>query len=93
MTSIISSSRVRNAGLLLAAALLLTACGSSNDDDKVTVPPPPVGTTPPPVATDTFIQTVMARIASLLDNDEPIVVETIPVTSPEDTEPVPVPTP
>lgn len=87
MTSMIP--RTRNAALLVAVALFLGACGGS-DNDKSTVPPPPTGTTPPPVASDTFIDTVRARIASLLETDEPIAVETIPVTSPETTEPEPV---
>ncbi len=88
MTSMIP--RMRNAALLLSAALLLAACGGSNDRDPVTTPPP-TGTTPPPVSTDTFFQTVLARVASLLDNDEPIAIDPIPVTAPETTEPEPVP--
>ena len=93
MTSIISSSRVPKAALLLSVALFLSACGGSNDRDTPAVtPPPPTGTTPPPVASDTFFQTVLARVSSLLDNDEPISIETIPVTSPENSEPEPVPT-
>lgn len=91
MTSMIP--RMRHAALLLSVAVLLTACGGSDDDKPVAVTPPPAGTTPPPVASDTFFQTVLARVASLLDNEEPIVVDTIPVTSPETTEPEPVPTP
>ena len=89
MTSMIP--RTRNAALLLSAALLLVACGGSNDRDPVSTTPPPGGTTPPPVATDTFFQTVLARVAALLDNDEPIAVDAIPVTAPETTEPEPVP--
>lgn len=91
MTSMIP--RLRNGALLLSVALLLGACGGSNDRDPVTTTPPPVGTTPPPVSTDTFFQTVLARVASLLDNDEPVAVDSFPVTSPETTEPEPVPSP
>lgn len=82
---------MRNAALLLSAALLLTACGGSNDRDPVATTPPPTSTTPPPVSTDTFFQTVLARVASLLDNDEPVAIDAIPVTVPETTEPEPVP--
>ena len=92
MTSMIP--RMRHAALLLSVAVLLTACGGSDDHKPAVVTPPPVGTTPPPVASsDTFFQTVLARVASLLDNEEPIVIDTIPVTSPEASEPEPVPTP
>lgn len=90
MTSMIP--RLRNGALLLSVALLLGACGGSNDRDPVATTPPPTSNNPPPVSTDTFFQTVLARIASLLDNDEPIAVEAIPITAPETTEPEPVPT-
>jgi hypothetical protein len=83
--------RLRNGALLVSLALLLGACGGSNDRDPVATTPPPVGTTPPPVSTDTFFQTVMARVASLLDNDEPVAIDAIPLTVPETTEPEPVP--
>ena len=89
MTSTIP--RTRNAALLVAVALLLGACGGSDDHKPPTVTPPPTGTTPPPVSTDTFFQTVLARVASLLDNEEPIAVDPSPVTVPETTEPEPVP--
>ena len=91
MTSMIP--RLRNGALLLSVALLLGACGGSNDRDPVATTPPPTSNNPPPVSTDTFFQTVLARVASLLDNDEPIAVEAIPITAPETTEPEPVPSP
>lgn len=85
--------RMRTGALLVSLALMLGACGSSNDRDHVAeTPPPPTGTNPPPAATDSFFALVAARVASLLDNDEPVAIDAINATTPENTEPEPVPT-
>lgn len=76
----------------LAAALLLTACGSDNDDHEPAPGPAPAPTpAPPPVAAvDAFFAFVSAQVASLLDTAEPIAIDTVAVTTPENTEPEPV---
>ncbi len=75
----------------LAAALLLTACGSDNDDHEPAPAPPatPAPTpAPPPVSTvDAFFTFVAARVAAMLDTDEPVAIDTVTVTSPDNTEP------
>lgn len=93
MTSTTPRTHARNAALLLSAALLLVACGGSNDRDPVITPTPPGGGTvvPPVASTDSFFQIVLARVSALLDNDEPIPVDSIAVTTPETTEPEPLP--
>ena len=82
-------------GLLVAAtlcsALALSACGGSDNDDKPNTPPPPVGgTPPPPAAGDSFFAYVMSLVGSLADNTEPVVIDAIVETKPENTEPEPV---
>lgn len=86
--------RMRTGALLVSLSLMLGACGSSNDRDHVaeTPMPPPTGTNPPPAATDSFFALVAARVASLLDNEEPVAIDAITATTPENTEPEPVPT-
>ncbi|RJG09578.1 hypothetical protein [Massilia cavernae] len=74
--------------LTLAAGVLLTACNSSNDTGGGSPPPAP---TPPAVVVDSFFTIVAARVASLLDQDEPVAIDTITATAPEDTEPEAVP--
>ena len=84
--------RPRAAAVALAAAIALAACGGSND--RVHEPGPGGGGTtppPPPVAGDSFFAQVLARVASLLDNDEPVAIDAITATTPENTEPEPVP--
>ncbi len=87
MTSTIH--RMRNGALLVSLALLLGACGGSNEREHAAAPPP-TGTVPPPVA-DSFFALVASRVASLLDNDEPVAVDAVTATTPENTEPEPVP--
>ncbi|QOY93794.1 hypothetical protein IM543_19995 [Massilia sp. UMI-21] len=89
MTSTIH--RMRNGALLVSLALLLGACGGSNEREHVSTPPPPTGTNPPPPAADSFFSLVAARVASLLDNEEPGSIDGITPTTPEDTEPQPLP--
>lgn len=76
---------------LLCATLALTGCGSSSNDNPPPQAPPGGGTPmPPPVATDSFFAYVMARVGSLLDNDEPESIDAVTETKPENTEPEPV---
>lgn len=90
MTSTIP--RMRQAALLVSLALLLGACGGSNEREHLaeTPPPPPTGTNPPPAA-DSFFTLVVARVAALLDNDEPVAIDAANATTPENTEPEPLP--
>jgi hypothetical protein len=89
MTSTIH--RMRNGALLVSLALLLGACGGSNEREHVATPAPPTGTNPPPPAADSFFSLVAARVASLLDNDEPAAIDSVTATTPENTEPEPLP--
>jgi len=84
--------RMRNGALLVSLALLLGACGGSNDRPPMAETPPPTGTNPPPPAADSFFTLVAQRVASLLDNDEPVSTDNVTATTPENTEPEPVPT-
>jgi hypothetical protein len=83
--------RMRNGALLVSLALLLGACGGSNEREHVVTPPPPTGTNPPPSMVDSFFTLVATRVASLLDNDEPVAIDSVTATTPENTEPEPVP--
>ena len=87
MTSIIR--RMRHGALLVPLALLLSACGSSSDNDTAQASPPPVAATPPPVG-DAFFRTISANFFALTDVEEPVQVEAIAATAPENTEPDPV---
>lgn len=72
----------------LAAGVLLTACGDSHDHSEPPAPAPAPTPTPTPVPViDSFFAYVSARVASLLDTDEPIDIDAVPVTTPENTEP------
>ena len=84
-----ANARLRAAILALACAGALAACHSGNDDRPS---PPPAGgggttTPPPPVASDSFFSLVLARVSSLLDNDEPVAIDAVTATAPENTEP------
>ncbi len=74
----------------LCTVLALTACGG---DSKTTFSePPPTGGTPapPPMASDSFFDYVLARVNSLLDNEEPASIDGVTETKPDDTEPKPI---
>jgi hypothetical protein len=74
---------------IVTAALLLAACGSS-DDDKYTSTTPGASQPPPAAYVDTFIAYVQSLIATTSDTSEPVAIDSVPVTAPENTEPVPV---
>ena len=83
---------------LLAAGVLglatLAACNHHDDDHRDTSMTPPVDTTPsPPVTTDAFIATVSQIIATQNETAEPVSLDGIEATSPETTEPQPLPGP
>lgn len=88
MTSTIH--RMRTGALLVSLALLLGACSDNDERKHVVAPPPPTGTVPPPTA-DSFFTLVASRVASLLDNDEPVAIDALTTSTPENTEPEPVP--
>lgn len=77
--------RLGFAAAALAAGLLLTACGSDNDDRHEPAPSPAPAPAPAPV--DAFFAFVSARVASLLDSDEPVAIDSVTVTTPDNTEP------
>lgn len=78
----------------LCAALALSACGDAGDRPS-SQPQPPAGATPPaptpPVAqNDSFFAYVAGIVANLFDNTEPVAIDAVTETRPEDTEPQPV---
>lgn len=90
MTSTIR--HLRKGALLVSLALLLGACSDNDRHGHAPAPPPPTGTVPPPPpVADSFFTLVAARVAALLDNDEPVAVDAATATTPETTEPEPVP--
>jgi hypothetical protein len=81
--------RLAFAAAALAAGFLLTGCGSDNDDDDH--PPPPAVPAPAPVPPmDAFIAFVKAQVASMLDTTEPVAIDSVTETTPDNTEPEPV---
>lgn len=89
MTSTIH--RIRHGALLVSLALLLGGCSDNDERAHAPPPPPPTGTVPPPPVADAFFTLVAARVAALLDNDEPVAVDAATATMPENTEPEPLP--
>ena len=71
-----------------AAALVLAACGGGGGDGGNSSTPP-TGSTPTPTVTDAFIAFVQARLVAANDTDEPVPIDSVVATSPEDNEPVP----
>lgn len=80
--------RLAFAAAALAAGFLLGGCDSNDDDDH---PPatPPAAPAPAP-AIDAFIAFVKAQVASMLDTTEPVAIDTVVETTPDNTEPEPV---
>jgi hypothetical protein len=66
---------------VIAAAALLAACGGGGGggDD-----------TPPAPAADSFVERVVGLTQSLADDSDPIDIDAIVLTLPEDTDPAPV---
>ncbi|HEY0489114.1 MAG TPA: hypothetical protein VGD30_06325 [Telluria sp.] len=81
--------RLAFAAAALAASFLLAGCGSDNDDDRST--PPPTAPAPAPTPPmDAFIAFVKAQVASMLDTTEPVSIDSVTATTPDNTEPEPV---
>lgn len=83
------SSRLPLVAAALCTALVLSACGGSDKAPNVTLPPTtgtPPGTTP--VSSDSFFDFVLARVNSLIDNEEPASIDGVTESKPENTEPV-----
>lgn len=74
---------------LLALALLLAGCGGHHHHDDNSNGPPTQQTPPP--AVDAFIAYVQTIVAAVSETAEPAAVDTVQVTTPETTEPAPVP--
>jgi len=80
------SPRLPLAAAALCAALALSACGGGHKAPQVDLPPSGgSGTTP--VASDSFFDYVLARVGSLIDNEEPASIDSVTETKPENTEP------
>lgn len=75
-------------GLATALLLALSACGGGSHHDAtppVVTPPPP----PPVSMVDAFYTAVLALIGDGSETTtEPVAIESVAVTTPEDTEPV-----
>ncbi|HEV2610704.1 MAG TPA: hypothetical protein VGU61_10600 [Noviherbaspirillum sp.] len=73
--------------LIIGMSAVLAACGGSGGDGAVANPG---GSNPPPMSTvDAFFTRVMALIGSSSDNTEPVAVDSVSPTTPEDSEPSP----
>ena len=77
----------------LCLALLLTACGGGDSSraypGPLPTPTPPTAPSPVPVVLDAFFSRVLALIGITNEEDEPVTLDDVLVTSPDDTEPVP----
>lgn len=80
--------RLALAAAALAAGFLLAGCGSDNDGQPATPPDAPAPAPTPPV--DAFIAFVKAQLASMLDTTEPVAIDSVTETTPDNTEPEPV---
>jgi hypothetical protein len=69
-----------------ALAVLLVARGRNDHHDS----PPAWAPHPPAAARDPFVADVQARVANMLDYDEPVAIDSVAVATPENTEPAPV---
>src|SRR5471032_884165 len=71
----------------LAVALALSAC-SGGGDTKVAAAPPSTPTGPAGPGVDAFVTYVLALIGVSDETSEPIAIDTVVATAPENTEPV-----
>jgi ABC-type glycerol-3-phosphate transport system substrate-binding protein len=76
--------RTSLAFLAMALAMLLGACGGGSGGGAAT---PPVVTPPPATMADAFYSAVLALIGSSPEDKEPVAVEGIAPTAPDNTEP------
>jgi hypothetical protein len=74
------------AAALLALGVAMTACGHHDHDRS-----PGNGNTDPPVATDAFVTYVAQQTATQDDTGEPLSTDGVNVTTPETSEPSPLP--
>ena len=76
---------------VIGFAAVLAACHHNDDDDGIGQPPVAETPPPPPATTDAFIAFVTQLIAAPNETGEPVSVDGIAATTPETTEPQPVP--
>lgn len=75
---------------IVAAALLLAACGGAEHGDQSQVLIGSTESSPTPTSVDAFIAYVESIVDNVCDTAEPVAIDTVPVTVPENTEPSPV---
>lgn len=74
--------------LIIGMSAVLAACGGGGDGGG-TAANPGGGSSPPMSTVDAFFSRVMALIGSSPENTEPVAVDSVTPTTPEDTEPSP----
>lgn len=92
--------RVLGAAVIVGMAVALGACHGHDDDDDNTQAPPvattpttpttPANPAPPATVTDAFIAMVLQMVGMQDETSEPVAIDSVTVTTPEDTEPQPV---
>lgn len=80
---------MKNLALTAALALALSACGGSSHTES-SPPQPPTSPAPPVSMVDAFFAAVRSLIASSPDDTEPVAIDAVAVTIPENSEPEPV---
>lgn len=77
----------------LCLALLLTACSDGKNESTFGTPgtpaPPTTPTAPNPVTLDQFFSRVLALIGVANETDDPVTLDDVLLTAPDDTDPVP----
>jgi len=73
--------------MALAMTLALSACGGGGDT-KIAAAPPSTPSGPVGPSADAFVTYVLALIGVSDETSEPIAIDTVVATAPEDTEPV-----